>query len=196
MFRKLKIKQIPFDDLVVIPTIFEDNSCFAHSILAACRKDYGKLSIADKKSLARKFRDTTSTLLTEIDLKTDKTYYEGLFNGRIEDIGKELPDYSLEQMVRELQGDNFLDHHLQELISNAFNKDIYFLSAKTEDVFIDTKEMYFLCYKGRNSIIILHSIDHYEVVGTLKGTKINTVFQPEDPLIQYLNERILENIKK
>jgi hypothetical protein len=193
--REAKLKYCKFPGLYILPTIKDDNTSLGHAILRACKKDYPDKTTEEKKKLATEFRRIIADKLVEKNPITGKTHYSELFGGRIETMAKEISDYSLEQILSDLRNGEFLDHHLQELLSDNLQKDIYFISNSTQDVFVDNRDMYSLCYKGRNSIIIYHSGDHYEVLGIKKpGGGYYTVFLPDHEIIQYLNERLVEKI--
>lgn len=196
--RLIKLSHISTgEELYALNTISEDNSCLIHSILRGLFKNYSGLTKRDKISLAQDYRRKIAERLQAIDPKTGETYYRGMFNGRIVELARTIPDYQLEYMVGELLSHSFLDHHLQEIISDLLDCDIYFISKSSGDVFIDTKEIYSLCYKGRNSIIIYHYDKHYETIGTVRSlTTYFTVFAPDDALIQCLNARLVNVIKR
>lgn len=80
-----------------------------------------------------------------------------------------------------------LDESSIELVSNHFNRDIYFIDAKNRMPYSST---YFIdSLKGRKSIIILRIHNtHYEIIGRLKsGNIIQREFDSSDILIQKLS---------
>ena len=139
-FEKIKI----FDgfDLVRIrvPT---DGNCFFHSILKAYFKPYivGKIDgeVFDRKEFIKNLRkDLAKKLAIRVDPrdKKSKTYYETLSNGELENISKDMPQYSLKNMQKELNSTSPVSNIYNEFISNELDIDLYILDADKKDVYI------------------------------------------------------------
>lgn len=79
-----------------------------------------------------------------------------------------------------------VDRYTIGLISNRFNRDIYFLDSRTRMPYREGGTDHL---KGRKSIIIMWTGGvHYEVVGKLlPGNRIQREFKPDDPLIKRIN---------
>jgi len=100
-------------------------------------------------------------------------------------IIKEAEDSAFKEYVKGLENvAESIDTYTIELISDRFNRDIYFLDSKT-------RMPYNICQtvdslKKRKSIIVLWiGGNHYEVVGRLlPGNRVQREFTHDDPLIQ------------
>jgi hypothetical protein len=74
-----------------------------------------------------------------------------------------------------------IDSYILELISNKFDRDIYFINSNTRMPYTPTT--YNL--RKRKSIILLNNDSHYEVIGKLlSGNRINREFEHTDSLIK------------
>jgi hypothetical protein len=185
-------------DLVRIRTD-TDGSCFFHAICKAYFKPYivGKIDneFFDRKQFIHNLRkDLSKKLGLKINPEdpNSKTYYAALSRGEIENFSKEMPEYLLENMQKELGSSTPISNIYNEFISNQLNIDIYILDAKNKDVYMtggDDK----LLYKNRKSVVILYMPGHYELIGLLHNDKyVETYFDPNSSFILKIRERMNE----
>lgn len=175
---KMRIKDLSYN-FVPISTI-GDGSCLIHAILQAFSKEYNDLNNPISKSfLAREVRFHLSEVL---DLKIDeeKTVYQELSRGELEEFSKMDPGAKLENMKRQLNSSEFLTFHFVELLSEIFDINIIFISQKEKD-FYYSGDSELLIKKNRDSIFINY-IDqaHYETI------KVNdrTLFSYDEKIIR------------
>lgn len=188
--------ELRYPGLVRIRTI-GDGSCFFHAIAKAYFIPY-KIGMIDgiaidRREFIRELRKDLSIKLGEEIDNGGKRYYDILSRGKLGEIGKEMKEYTLENMQKELNSSLPVDNVYNEFISNILNKDIYILDYITKDVYI-TGDDDDILYKDRDSIVILYIPGHYELIGEEKNEGILTLFKPENELIKRIRERI--NIKK
>ena len=178
-----------------VPT---DGSCYFHALAKAYFKPYitGKIDdeTFDRKSFIRNLRkDLAKKLGSNIDPKDhrSKTYYDTLSNGELKKIAKSLPEYSLENMQKELSSSTTsISNIYNEFISNELNIDIYILDALKKDVYMTGTEDKLL-YKNRKSIVILYMPGHYELVGYSPSQDyVETYFEPTHPFIKHIQNRM------
>jgi hypothetical protein len=170
-----------------------DGSCFFHAITRAYFKPY-ITGIIDGKAFNRKefirgLRKSLSIKLGKSDPKTGLRYYDSLSRGKLEDFAKSVPQYSLEEMQKELDSDRAVDNVYNEFISNEIDKDIYILDMVSKDVYI-TGNDFDILYKGRKSIVLLYLPGHYELVGIETRKGIKTLFSPDHEFIRAIRDRM------
>ena len=116
------------------------------------------------------------------------TYYDTLSRGQLREFSTFYPSYILKNLQVELLSDRPVDSVYHEYVSNLLNKDIYILDHEKKDVYIlPDPEIY---YKGRNSIVLLWSNNHYDLVGLNTDKGIKTYFSPNSDFIRYIRSRI------
>lgn len=169
-----------------------DGSCFFHAITNSFYRPYitgmvGNTPL-DKKGFIRNLRTDLSKQL--------KYHYKNLSRGKLEDFskGEGLETFSLTEMEKILDSNMPVDNRFNEYVSNIIDKDIYILDGQTQDVYITGKDDDIL-YKRRNSIVLLYSNNHYELVGVLQTGIIKTLFDYSDPFIMSIRSR-LKNLTK
>lgn len=173
-----------------------DGSCFFHAIFLGYYRPYqigyegGRL--LDRKKFVRNFRDELAKKLEEPVNPQDnnsKILYQTLSNGELESIGKEVPEYSLENLQETLRTGVAVDNAFMEIVSDVLDLDIYILDAKTKDVYpIGTSgELY---HKGRRTVVLLYLPGHYELVGIKLNNSIQTLFSPNHDFIESIRERL------
>ncbi len=104
-------------------------------------------------------------------------------------IGKEAENEAFENYVKSLENTREdIDSSTLELISDRFNRDIYFLDGSTRLPYNHCPNANSI--KGRRSIIIIWiDHNHYEIVGRLlPGNRIQREFSADDPIVQKFNE--------
>ncbi len=165
-----------------------DGSCFFHSIINAFYIPY-RLRSQPRHLIVRQFRIALATKLTSrIKSKDNKTYYQVLSDGQLPILAKNLPEYSLENLQKQLLTINswVTGYFYQEYISDLLDKDIYILDNATQDVVLTHKSDKDMLYKGRNSIVIIFLDGHYELVGIREGgsPKAGNCSNPEIPIFR------------
>ena len=183
-------------DLIRIKTE-SDGSCFFHAIAKAYFKPYitGKITNKDfnRKDFVHNLRkDLSKTLGSKInpDNPNSRTYYQTLSKGELEKISEEIPEYSLENMQKELDSNSPISNVYNEFISNQLNIDIYILDAIKRDIYMTGTDDNLL-YKNRKSVVILYMPGHYELVGLLHPKDyIETYFSPNSSFIRRIRERM------
>lgn len=183
--------------------IYADGSCFFHAILASHYKPYieGKNEnvAVDRIKMVSEFRmELSSKLSDKIDPRdpSSLTYYQKISRGQLEDFSKEVPQYSIDNMKKELSSTSSVDNVYNEFISDVLNKDIYILDLLTEDVYVTGGDLDIL-YKGRPSIVLLYIPGHYELVGLRdRDNNLNTLFGADHPFIQNIIERMKQKVER
>lgn len=114
-------------------------------------------------------------------------YYIDKLESIVRVILDESEDFAYKEYIRSLQNTAMeIDTYTIGLISEKFNRDIYFLDARTRmpyrDASVDN-------LKKRKSIIVMWTGGcHYEVVGKLlAGNRIQREFNYDDPLIRCIH---------
>jgi len=172
-----------------------DGSCFFHAVLKSFFIPY-KTGFLDGRPLNRSefvfdFRKGLAKKLgSPIDPNNplSQTYYDTLSRGKLRELGRSVPELSLENMQRELASRMPIDNKYNEFVSNILDKDIYLLDYNTQDVYITGADDDIL-YKNRPSIVILVLPGHYELVGVQTPNGIQTLFEPSSGLIQNIRFR-------
>lgn len=180
---------------------FLDGNCMFHALAKAYFKPYivGKKDGEpfDRREFIQNLRkDLAKTLGSKVndDKNKDKTYYQILANGELENIAKDMPEYSLKNMQKELSSSTPVSNYFNEFISDQLNIDIYILDSKTKDIYMTGTDLKLL-YKKRRSIVILYMPGHYELVGLMNEENyIETYFPPTHPFILKLQERMKNKI--
>jgi hypothetical protein len=185
-----------YSNMVAI-SVDGDGSCYFHAIAKAFFRPY-QLGIMNgvgisRRDIVRNFRNELADRLMSRSIPEDPSsplVYDTLSNGTLREFSNNVKEYSIENMIKELKSNSPVDYVYQELISNEINKDIYILSMVNKDVVkLGNPELY---YKNRKSIVLLYSPGHYELVGIInENNDIRTIFEPSDPFIVRLKERVL-----
>lgn len=118
--------------------------------------------------------------------KERSEYIQSLLRLLITTILDEAENLAFETYVKGLQNvKEEIDTYTIDLISERFDRDIYFLDSKTRMLYRNAS-----CnnLKSRKSVIIMWIGGiHYEIVGRLlSGKRIQREFDPDDPLIKKL----------
>lgn len=182
----------------------KDGSCFFHALASAYLKPYIIGKIGDKHlNRSRFIRQLRSDLAKKLGSRVNPldpdspTHYETLSNGELPKIAETLPEYSLENMQRELDSVSWISNIYNEFISDELNFDIYILDGEKQDVYMTGTEDRLL-YKNRHSIVILYLPGHYELVGVVgnesrsqsRSDYVSTVFEPTSPFITAIRDRM------
>jgi len=181
--RKIEIKNFCYN-CYAIPTI-GDGSCFIHSILQACFRNYERLNTNDRKKLSKFLRKELSCVLSEED--NGENYYNKLGRGEIKMIGEVVPEYSLPGMKKKLDSNSWIDISCLEHISDQLDLDIIIIDERRGDVYqTGDKETYF---KDRDTIIINYIDEvHFETIA-ISTPELVTFFDKDSEIIRELKRR-------
>ncbi len=193
-------KGFEYQEMVKIPTI-GDGSSLLHAIAASYFKLYRQRRNPDgepfdRTQFIRKLRrDMADKLAETVNHENTMTYYETLGNGAIRDLGERHPRFSLESLQKILRSNQPIGATFFEYVSNTFNKDLYFLSRGSKDVYMIENLDEYLLYKGRDSIVLLHQGNHIDLIGlNHPQSGIKTLFSSDHPFIQAIQRRLREKI--
>ena len=179
----MKIKNLPYS-FKSIRTI-GDGNCFTHAILGCCSKEYNAANLMDKVRIARDFRHDMANIL---DYKiADKTIYQQLSRGSLEDISKYVREMKKGYMKNHLNSSRWLNGNYLELFSLLLDINIIVISSKEKDLYrTGDKE---ITIQDRNTIFINY-IDqaHFESIGIATSDGIKTFFDKDS--------EVVENVKK
>ena len=202
----ISLAKINHPNLMVIPSI-SDGSCLFHSLAQAYFSPYqtGMLNgqSVDRRQLIKTMRaDLSVKLGSPVDAidPTSPIYYDTLSRGKLRELSKDLPQYSLENMQKELREGGPVDNIYYEFVCSIYNCDLYIVDRGTGDIIITGVSDSDLYHQGRPSIVLLYSPGHYDLLG-VNGVSpagrpsITTLFEPGHALIQILQQRITERIK-
>ena len=200
-YENLKWKMFGNLDVIRIRTEM-DGSCFFHSIAKSYFKPYitGKVDhkSLNRRNFIRRLREDLSKMLgARIDPQdsNSKTHYEILANGTLPEIAKEMTEYSLENMQKELDSSNSISNIYNEFISDQLDIDIYILDGEKKDVYMTGTDDNLL-YKKRKSVVILYipgkvGSGHYELVGLMHPDNyVETYFEHNDDIIKKIRSRM------
>lgn len=170
-----------------------DGNCFFHSIISAFYIPYRKKEI-DRRKFIVEVRKCLANRLTDKD-ENGIMIYDKLSRGTLREHSKEIPQFSLDFMQKELKSNVAVDNIYLEFVSDEFDKDIYIIDEKKRDVYITGMDLDIL-YKKRHSILLLYNGYHYDLLGKINDDEIITLFDPRDPLIKRIRKNIRNSVKK
>lgn len=183
MRRKFKIDKLPYH-FVTIDTI-GDGSCLLHSILYSFNEKYRSSGFRERTKMVDNLRKDLAEVLEERE--NDKTYYQNLSRGEIEELSKVLNEMNKDYMKRYLCSRKWLNMFYLELISNQLDIDIIIINEKNRKIYKTGDNE--LLLKGRNTVLINYIEEaHFESIGmvTPEGTK--TFFSFSSKVIQDLKK--------
>jgi hypothetical protein len=181
---KLMIELIDLKDLeqIILPSAYanseDDNvtdcctsiltESFNYIVKKCDKEEFTQMTKNAKQKVQKLIQDTLSKILNHSRKTTYKAYVSGLKN-----VGEDVDGYTI------------------GLISDRFNRDIYFLDSNSRLPYRDASAENL---KGRKSIIIMWVGGiHYEIVGCLlHGNRIQREFDPDDDLIQKLKTLLID----
>lgn len=181
MKRKFKIEKLPYH-FVTIDTI-GDGSCLLHSVLYSFNKRYRKLGFNDRIKMVDELRRDLSKVLEEKE--NDKTYYQNLSRGEIEEISKFLNEMDIDYMKNYLCSRKWMNMFYLELISNQFNIDIIIINEKNRKLYKTGDPE--LLIQNRNTVLVNYIEEtHFESIGMMTPEGTKTFFSPDSKVIQDL----------
>jgi hypothetical protein len=183
MKRKFKIEKLPYQ-FVSIDTI-GDGSCLLHSVLYSFNKKYRESGFRERTKIVENLRENFSEVLEEKE--NDKTYYQNLSRGEIEDLSKILKDLDLNYMKSYLCSKKWLNIFYLELISNQLDIDIIIINEKNRKIYKTGDNE--LLIKKRNTVLVNYIEEtHFESIGMVTPEGIKTFFSPDSKVICDLRE--------
>ena len=186
-----------------------DGHCLFHAIANSFFIPYYTESLNGNKieriEIIRQMRkEFAEKLSSPVSDKNQKTHYEIINNGKTAEfpVLQDYPEYnfSLDNMKKQLDSDNYIGYGYIEYISNALDKNIYILNERSQDLYPFEKSELLNLYKKNRSSIVLYAIeanpyDHYELVGIMNNGIIDTHFSSDHTLIKFLYNKISERTR-
>ena len=160
-----------------------DGHCLFHALLSAFFIPYINETYngeyLSKNDIIKNFRYELSLKLPE--------HYKLINKGNTKKFSKDVPEFKLTNMQKELNSNHFIGYGYLEFIANQINKDIFILDDNG-DVYKGDEIP--LLIKNRNAIILYYKNFHYELVGLNINNNIQTHFSTLHPLIKFLKTKI------
>jgi hypothetical protein len=179
---RLICDMLPFTDTFekkILPTAYKQSN---KNKISECKQIVIQLSIEFYK---KEFKNLLSSSTDKIGKDKVLLYIKKL-EKLLEEVLKEAEDLSYVNYINSLQDSNvYVDSFTIQLISDKFNRDIYFIDSSTRMPYMNSSKNNL---KKRKSIIIMWIGGcHYEIVGKLTdGNKIIREFQYDDQLVKTL----------
>lgn len=163
-----------------------DGHCLFHAIVNAFFPRYCNSKPEEKVKIVIAFRKELSEQLA--------IHYDRINKGITADFGKDVPEFSLSHMQKELNSNNSIGYGYIEFIGNTIEKDIYVLDGQNQDIYGLYKSDHSLSPTNgnRDSIVLCYiNENHFELVG-IKGKNgmIDTHFACSHSFIRFLHNRI------
>lgn len=176
-----------------------DGSCLIHALLGSFYIPYIRSMreerIRDATHIVKSLRHELSVKLSAVNSGTMKTYYSELHDGYTSTFADstygEGREYTLRGMKELFDSDAWLGFGQMQHISNQLNKDIYVLDLVSKDIYNMGRSDMPSLYKDRESVILLYTYSHYELVAYETNGNYYAHFKHDNPLIQYLYERMV-----
>jgi len=181
--------------------VFANGTCFFHVALQAVSSVYRSRPGHEQVKWGVELRDQVTkevTLKQFLDMRIEKRKVleeKGFrrYLPRGGDGKSEKPSYSNEELFEAYKAyvrdsSNHVGAEVFELVSNAFDIDIYVFTSNGDYAFTPVPTT--KCYKKRPSILVLYLSRHYELLGILRedGTGADYFFLPENPIIKKLHK--------
>jgi len=179
----MKLKNFNYS-FTIIPTL-GDGNCLIHAALGCCNSKYLNSNKKEKSNIALQLRKDLADLL-DIKIK-DKTFYQNLSRGQLEEISQHVHEVKKEYMQSYLRSQQWLTAVYLELLSTVLNINIVLISAKERDFYhTGDKEIFF---QYRHTIFINY-IDqlHFESMGIHTKDGLKTLFHRDGEIIKSLKK--------
>ena len=167
----------------------KDGHCLFHALSLAFFKPYIHESFNGKYisrlQVVKNLRSELAEKLGKPINNRGPRYYDLLNNGNTAEFAKAVPRYSLNNMMAELQSNQFIGYGYIEYIGNQLNKDIFILDGDKQKLY--KSDEWPLTIKNRNAIVLYYQHHHFELVGI--GEK--THFKPTHPFILFLKSKMI-----
>lgn len=163
---------------------------FEQTILPAVYNTHNNSSISQIKNIIIKYSLTyLKKILKDIDGLSDGQikYYLKYLEKMLIKIINEAESFSYNNYISKLENSSIdVDPYTIGLISDKFNRDIYFIDSSTRMPYRDAN---IKNIKNRKSLIVMWTGGcHYEIVGKLlPGNKIKREFEHTDSIIRRIN---------
>ena len=199
-------------ELITIDTE-ADGNCLFHAIangffLPYCKEivDGNKMT---KREIVKQMRKEFSEKLSS-PVSSDpnsKSHYDTINSGKTSEfpVSSDLPqyNYSLSNMQKQLNSDNYIGYGYIEYISNILGKNIYILMESSQDLYPFEKGELLNIYKKDRSSLVLYYMEsdkfpeggHYELIGIMNNGIVDTYFSPDHTFIKFLYNKVLEKSK-
>jgi hypothetical protein len=171
------LKNIDIPNIRLIK-IIGDGNCYFHSILHAMLTEY--ITSKDKVEIMKTHK--------KYMIKCLPSLYNKLSRGKLKELSIDVPEYSLEHMIKTLESNSYVGHLFNELVGLIYNIDIYIISAQNSDVYITGDEDYLL--KSRPSVVLYYTGSHYNLLGVSEKKSLITFFQWDHEFIKAIKNRI------
>ncbi len=116
-----------------------DGNCFFHAVCYALYPAYLNESVGgvhtSRLDIVRRLRKEMSRLLGSVNSDDGRSYYDSIGNGSLAEMGKNDPEYSLENIKNILDGDGPIDDPIPTYFGMILKKTIYIFNAKTKDLY-------------------------------------------------------------
>jgi hypothetical protein len=176
---KLVTEMIPIDtgfEKTILPSAYD--KC-TEEVISKCKATVVKFAV---NYYIKEFKKLGGQLEPE---RVD--YYIGKLEKLVQAIADEAENAAYTEYIESLQDSSMeVDSYTIGLISDKFNRDIYFIDSRTRMPYRDAgKEN----IQKRKSIIVMWTGGcHYEIVGSLlPGNRIKREFDYKDPLVKRIN---------
>jgi hypothetical protein len=187
LIRKVVIKEKDIDPLKIIMEMISLQD-FEKTILPeAYEKTEDKSIDVIKKEIVKESMRFCIKKLEKIEGISDKEigHYVLKLQNFTENLVNVSENEAYKEYIESLHDSSMeIDSYMIKLISNKFDRDIYFLDSRTRMPYKEdeTKEN----IKGRTSVIVMWTGGcHYEIVGRLlRGDRVQREFDSKDPLIK------------
>jgi len=164
-----------------------------HAIMNAISPAYrfGKMDGIEVKrdDLVRMLRQDISAAIGRPD-NQGSVPYTCLAGGTLAALAGTNPNNTLQAVQNQLLTGHSIPAHLMEFVCDVVGIDLYFISGVNRDVSSVVDDPCTII-KGRRSVIIVYSSNHYELMGIENGDDISSLFCPEHPLVTKLRDRLL-----
>jgi len=170
-----------------------DGHCILHSIFYAISIDYRNGTIGGvrytRENMMIELRKELAVKLEVYVPGTQKTVYERILNGGLQNLGKASKNYSLEGLQALFRSNAFLGQEMILVIEDLFDKTIYVLDEDTKDVYVRED-----LPPERPSVVIYYSSkrSHFDMISVYDNQKEKHVthFSPSHPFIKHLRYRL------
>ncbi len=179
-----------------------DGSCLFHAITNAFFPLYytetkGGKHVSRSTIIKSLRKELSQKLAVKINNEPNApNYYDTLNKGNTSLFAKEVPEFSLDHMQKELNSNTSIGYGYIEYIGNILDKDIYVLEASRHNIYI-TDELSLTIKGNRPSIVLYYMDGHYELVGIRNDDmSFVTHFSCNHSFIRFLHEKIIKIINK
>jgi len=175
---------IAFNSIYRIPC-HGDGSCFFHAICTALIRNYIKWSEFRQKQFVRDLRSDLAHYLPQV--------YNKLSRGTLHEFSREVKEYSLNYLVRELKSSEPVGNVYIEYLANEINRNILIIDGHKRDIYV--LEDIDLYIQDRPCVVLLYMSGHYDLIGWRDGDRMCVQFAFNHPFILKLLESWRSKLK-